>query len=256
MGIPISKLVQSRKGGSRSLQGAWVHPEIAVDLGKWCNVAMRIAVNRWIVQWMMTGVNPIASSGEQDLQAKLDAVAQYCKQQADSSFSESNEWLYVSHAISNESYRSIQSNYQALLDGRRVEFLPVRDSHFGVFAREIELKPDFDSSIRLKTLWANMVQWYADNGFAIRAGYDGPIFWSGRRKRAFEINRDRPKYYFHETVMNSRDKFLRFLNFYPEIKLNFRVLDSSDFGREWVCNGWCINKPLQVNYDVIGWELA
>jgi hypothetical protein len=60
MGIPISVLVQTRRGGNSSNQRTWVHPEIAIDLGKWCSTPLRIAVNRWVVQWLATGRNPLA----------------------------------------------------------------------------------------------------------------------------------------------------------------------------------------------------
>lgn len=37
---------------ARGEQSTWVHPEVAVDLGKWISPRFRIAVNRWVVQWM------------------------------------------------------------------------------------------------------------------------------------------------------------------------------------------------------------
>lgn len=60
MGIPISVLVQSRRGGRADEQGTWVHPEVAVDLGKWCSTPLRIAVNRWVVEWLTSGRSPLA----------------------------------------------------------------------------------------------------------------------------------------------------------------------------------------------------
>lgn len=51
MGIPISALVEGSKGGNEE-QGTWAHPEVAVDCGKWCSIPLRIAVNRWFVQWI------------------------------------------------------------------------------------------------------------------------------------------------------------------------------------------------------------
>ena len=35
IGIPISELVQSVKGGDPSLQGTWVHPQVGIHLGQW-----------------------------------------------------------------------------------------------------------------------------------------------------------------------------------------------------------------------------
>lgn len=71
MGIPISELVQSRKGGKSREQGTWVHSEIAVDLGQWCSIPMRIAVNRWVVEWMRTGGSPLADIDRVGLRSAL-----------------------------------------------------------------------------------------------------------------------------------------------------------------------------------------
>ena len=54
-----SALVLTFRGGN-SQQDTWVHPEVAVDLAAWISIPFRIQVNRWIVQWMSTGLNPIA----------------------------------------------------------------------------------------------------------------------------------------------------------------------------------------------------
>lgn len=35
MGIPISGLVQSIRGGDPHLQGTWVHPQVAINLAQW-----------------------------------------------------------------------------------------------------------------------------------------------------------------------------------------------------------------------------
>src|SRR5689334_12214916 len=35
IGIPISELVQSVKGGDPVLQGTWVHPKVAIHLAQW-----------------------------------------------------------------------------------------------------------------------------------------------------------------------------------------------------------------------------
>ena len=38
MGIPISDLLVSVKGGDPYRQGTWAHPEIAVDIAVWCRL--------------------------------------------------------------------------------------------------------------------------------------------------------------------------------------------------------------------------
>lgn len=52
MGIPISNLVHSIKGGDTRLQGTWVHPQVAVNLGQWASPAFAVKVTKWVYDWM------------------------------------------------------------------------------------------------------------------------------------------------------------------------------------------------------------
>lgn len=52
IGIPISAIVQSIKGGDPSLQGTWVHPQVAVHLAQWLSPEFAVKVSQWIVDWM------------------------------------------------------------------------------------------------------------------------------------------------------------------------------------------------------------
>ncbi len=52
IGIPISQLSQSIKGGEPQLQGTWVHPQIAIHLAQWCSPAFAVQVSRWVFDWM------------------------------------------------------------------------------------------------------------------------------------------------------------------------------------------------------------
>ena len=58
IGIPISELVQSIKGGSPTLQGTWVHPQVAINLGQWCSPKFAVLVSKWIFEWMTGGTAP------------------------------------------------------------------------------------------------------------------------------------------------------------------------------------------------------
>ena len=44
MGIPISILVLSIKGGGRLQQGTWVHPQVAMSLGQWLSPEFEVRV--------------------------------------------------------------------------------------------------------------------------------------------------------------------------------------------------------------------
>jgi hypothetical protein len=52
MGIPISELVLSIKGGDSHLQGTWVHPQVAINLGQWLSAEFAVKVSKWVYDWM------------------------------------------------------------------------------------------------------------------------------------------------------------------------------------------------------------
>lgn len=52
IGIPISDLVQVIKGGIPRLQGTWVHPQVAINLGQWASPKFAVAVSKWVFDWM------------------------------------------------------------------------------------------------------------------------------------------------------------------------------------------------------------
>lgn len=52
IGIPISELVQVIKGGHTKMQGTWVHPQVAIQLGQWASPQFAVMVSRWVFDWM------------------------------------------------------------------------------------------------------------------------------------------------------------------------------------------------------------
>jgi hypothetical protein len=56
IGIPISELVQSVKGGNGP-QGTWVHPEVAINLAMWLSPEFTVRVTRWVREWL-SGKSP------------------------------------------------------------------------------------------------------------------------------------------------------------------------------------------------------
>ena len=52
VGIPISDLVQSIKGGNPALQGTWVHPQVAINLAQWLSPQFAVQVSKWVFEWM------------------------------------------------------------------------------------------------------------------------------------------------------------------------------------------------------------
>ncbi len=58
-GIPVSKLIQSRKGRPANLQGTWGHPQVSIHCGQWCSPKFAVLVSKWVFQWIKTGKNPV-----------------------------------------------------------------------------------------------------------------------------------------------------------------------------------------------------
>jgi hypothetical protein len=55
MGIPISELVQVRKGGNHLQKGTWVHRRVAVHLAQWCSPLFAVRVSGWIGELLTRG---------------------------------------------------------------------------------------------------------------------------------------------------------------------------------------------------------
>ncbi len=55
IGIPISDLIQSFKGGNAQLQGTWVHPQVAINLAQWLSPQFAVQVTTWVFEWLSGG---------------------------------------------------------------------------------------------------------------------------------------------------------------------------------------------------------
>lgn len=52
MGIPISAVFQTVKGGEPQFQGTWVHPQVAINLAQWASPKFAVIVSKWVFEWM------------------------------------------------------------------------------------------------------------------------------------------------------------------------------------------------------------
>lgn len=52
LGIPTTELVYRIQGGRPELQGTWVHPDVAINLGQWCSPKFAVAVSQWVRDWV------------------------------------------------------------------------------------------------------------------------------------------------------------------------------------------------------------
>lgn len=67
LGIPMSELIQSVKGGSGP-QGTWVHPHVSIHLGQWLSAKFAVMVSKWVHDWMSGNTRPLHAA----LPAHLD----------------------------------------------------------------------------------------------------------------------------------------------------------------------------------------
>jgi hypothetical protein len=60
--IPIALLVHTNTGGDTRIQGTWVHPQVAINLGQWLSARFAVQVTKWVYEWMSGGAKSGASS--------------------------------------------------------------------------------------------------------------------------------------------------------------------------------------------------
>jgi len=51
-GIPVSELIHTIKGGVPTMQGTWVHPQVAIHLAQWLSPKFAVRVTKWVLDWM------------------------------------------------------------------------------------------------------------------------------------------------------------------------------------------------------------
>lgn len=55
IGLPITELVQSKRGGIPDDQGTWGHPKVSLRFAQWCNDKFAVQVDFWIDELLTTG---------------------------------------------------------------------------------------------------------------------------------------------------------------------------------------------------------
>ena len=57
-GIPVSVLVETKRGGIQDKQGTWVHPQVAIHLAQWLSPQFAVKVSQWVFDWVSSGKPP------------------------------------------------------------------------------------------------------------------------------------------------------------------------------------------------------
>jgi hypothetical protein len=53
--IPAALLIHTNTGGDTRIQGTWVHPQVAINLGQWLSAKFAVQVTKWVYEWMSGG---------------------------------------------------------------------------------------------------------------------------------------------------------------------------------------------------------
>lgn len=53
--IPLPLLIHTNTGGDFRIQGTWVHPQVAINLGQWLSAKFAVKVTKWVYEWMSGG---------------------------------------------------------------------------------------------------------------------------------------------------------------------------------------------------------
>ena len=57
--LPHDRLVHIIQGGNPQLQGTWVHPYLAINLGQWLSVKFSVKVSQWVYDWQNGKSKPV-----------------------------------------------------------------------------------------------------------------------------------------------------------------------------------------------------
>lgn len=75
-GITGTGLVQVFQGGNDyKLQGTWVHPQVAINLGQWCSPEFAVFVSQLVFEWMDGKRSLEIAALEAKFDAKFEAIA-------------------------------------------------------------------------------------------------------------------------------------------------------------------------------------
>jgi hypothetical protein len=111
MGIPISKLIDTKKGGNNKLQGSWTHPDLSVQLAQWLSPVFAIKVSRWTRELLLTGKVEV---GKEKTNEELENIY---KQKIDK-MQLSMSSLVNENSLLKNNYLSLEKTHDSLLKKR------------------------------------------------------------------------------------------------------------------------------------------
>lgn len=58
-GLAEHELIHVVSGGKPTLQGTWIHPYLAINLGQWLSRKFSVKVAQWVVEWQQGRANAV-----------------------------------------------------------------------------------------------------------------------------------------------------------------------------------------------------
>lgn len=58
-GLATNQLIHVISGGNPGLQGTWVHPFLAINLGQWLSPKFAVKVSQWVTDWQQGGAKAV-----------------------------------------------------------------------------------------------------------------------------------------------------------------------------------------------------
>ena len=70
--IPVSDLVQPFESRNRTINGTWVHPQMAINLAQWASPKLAVLVPQWVFLWMSEQSTDVKESPVENPKNKFD----------------------------------------------------------------------------------------------------------------------------------------------------------------------------------------
>ncbi|MEN5285166.1 KilA-N domain-containing protein [Stenotrophomonas lactitubi] len=58
-GLAEDQLIHVVSGGNAAMQGTWIHPYLAINLGQWLSRKFAVKVSQWVVEWQQGRANAV-----------------------------------------------------------------------------------------------------------------------------------------------------------------------------------------------------
>lgn len=58
-GLAEDQLIHVVSGGNSAMQGTWIHPYLAINLGQWLSRRFAVKVSQWVVEWQQGRANAV-----------------------------------------------------------------------------------------------------------------------------------------------------------------------------------------------------